>query len=93
MKLKIIAFSIAFLYIGILSAQSIEITPSYGIQFGSKLNYGVNYLKISDGDQYGVNVGYEVDYGTLVEASWIHHDAELSIKDIYIAPTERKVAD
>ncbi|PQB05586.1 hypothetical protein BST85_12270 [Aureitalea marina] len=76
-----------------MSAQSIEITPSYGIQFGSKLNYGVNYLKISDGDQYGVNVGYEVDYGTLVEASWIHHDAELSIKDIYIAPTERKVAD
>ena len=62
--------------------QNIEITPSYGIQFGSKLNYGANYLKIDDSDQYGVTVGYEVDYGTLFEVSYLHQSTELLIKDI-----------
>ena len=73
--------------------QNIEITPSYGIQFGSKLNYGANYLKINNSDQYGVTVGYEVDYGTLFEVSYIHHSTELLIKDVFIAPNERRVSD
>ncbi len=93
MKKTIISALLITLVYGASFGQSFEITPSYGIQFGSRLNYGPNFLRIDNSDQWGLNVGYELDYGTLVEVSWIHHSTELSIKDIYIAPNERFLAD
>lgn len=74
-------------------AQSVEITPSYGVQFGTKLNYGQNYIKFADSDQWGLAVGYEVDYGTLVEISYLRHETELLIRDVFIAPSEKRAAD
>ena len=77
-----------------LNAQTtIEITPSYGYQFGSKLNFGANYLKIDDSDEYGLTVGVEVQDGIFAELGWIHSSTELRIRDIVISPTEQRLAD
>ena len=75
------------------NAQGVEITASYGYQFGSKLNYGSNYLKIDDSDQFGVVLGYEVRPGIMAELSYIHHGTELRIRDRIVAPGEVRLSD
>jgi outer membrane protein W len=74
-------------------SQSIEITPSYGYQFGTKLNYGPNYLKMKDSDQFGVTLGYETYDDMMIEVSYIHQGTELRIRDNQIAPIESRVSD
>ncbi len=74
-------------------AQSIEITPSYGFQFGSKLSYGSNYIKIDDGDQYGLTVGFELDTDLVAEVTYFRHSTELNIRDIILSPVESRLTD
>ena len=74
-------------------AQTIEITPSYGFQFGSKLNYGVNYLEISDSDQWGLTVGFETFDDLMIELSYTHQGTELNIRDVLLSPSENRLAD
>ena len=74
-------------------AQTIEITPSYGYHFGSKLNYGVNYLEISDSDQWGVTVGYETYDDLMIELSYTHQGTELNIRDVLLSPSESRLTD
>ena len=84
---------ITFFFSSNLFAQTIEITPSYGYQFGTKLNYGPNYIKVSDSDQWGVTLGFETYDDLMVELSYTHQGAELNIRDILISPTENRLAD
>jgi hypothetical protein len=74
-------------------AQTIEITPSYGYQFGSKLYYGPNYIKFEDGDQYGLTVGFETYDDVMVEVSYFHHGTEITILDRYYSPSTQRLAD
>lgn len=76
-----------------IMAQSIEITPSYGIQFGSKINYGPNYIKADDSDQYGITIGFETYDDVMAELSYFHQGTELKIRDITIGPSEQRLAD
>jgi len=95
MKTKLL-FLFAFTFICATTSwsQIIEITPTYGYQFGSKLNYGANnYLKISSSDQFGITLGVEADDDMMVELSYIHHSTELRIRDIFISPTESRLTD
>ncbi len=95
MKTKLLLI-VAFAFFSITNSwsQVVEITPTYGYQFGSKLNYGVNnYLKIKSGDQFGLTVGVEADDDMMVELSYIHHSTELVIRDVYISPTEDRLTD
>lgn len=66
--------------------QAIEITPSYGYQFGAKLGYSSSYLKIKDSDQFGITVGVETYSGLMAELTYINMSSELRIKDIYLNP-------
>lgn len=77
----------------IICAQDIEITPSYGIQFGSKLNYGPNYIKIEDSDQFGLTVAYAMSSDLMAEISYIHHGTELSIRDIALSSGTQRLSD
>jgi len=77
----------------IIWAQGIEITPSYGIQFGSKLNYGPNYIKIEDSDQFGLNIAYELSSDLMAEISYIHHSTELTIRDIGLSTGTPRLSD
>ena len=74
-------------------AQSIEITPSYGYQFGSKLNYGSNYIKMNSSDQYGITIGVETMNNTMTEVSYFHQGTELLIRDVFYSPHEDHLSD
>ena len=74
-------------------AQIIEITPSYGYQFGSKLNYGPNYIKIDGSDQYGITIGLETFDEMMAEISYFHQGTELRIRDVFYGPSENRLAD
>ena len=75
------------------SAQGIEITPSYGFQFGSKLNYGPNYIQIDDSDQYGITLGFELDSGVMGELTYMHHSTQLNIRDVALGPGTQRLSD
>ena len=88
-----------FILISFLSfnaiGQGIEITPSYGYQFGAKVNYGYNsYLKMNSSDQFRITVGVETYSGLMAEFSYINMSTELRLKDIiYDVPLETKISD
>lgn len=90
---KLILLLCLAIFTSTLWAQSIEITPSYGIQFGSKLNYGPNYIKIEDSDQFGLTVAYEVSYDIMAEISYIHHSTELTIRDSGLSAGTPRLSD
>ncbi|OBX22056.1 MULTISPECIES: outer membrane beta-barrel protein [Bizionia] len=89
----VVCFFMAISFTQRIHAQAFEITPSYGYQFGAKLNYGGNYIKFNDSDQYGVTVGFETLNELMVEVSYIHHGSEALIKDFFISPFESRLAD
>jgi opacity protein-like surface antigen len=95
-KLNFFRFAIA-IFVGLFShnsfAQAVEITPSYGIQFGSKLNYGVNYIKAKESGQYGLTVGVEALDNVMAEVSWFHQGTEVRMRDIIYSPIESRLAD
>jgi hypothetical protein len=74
-------------------SQSVEIIPSYGYQFGSKLKYNNNYLKAKDSDQYGISVGFEVDDDLFAGLSYTRMSTELRIRDRIVSPTEDRLSD
>lgn len=73
--------------------QGIEITPTYGYQFGAKLNYGSNYLKMKDGDMFGISLGYEAGPEVVFEISYLNIGSELRIRDRIASPTESRLSD
>ena len=86
-----------FILISLISfsaiGQGIEITPSYGYQFGAKVNYGPNYLKMNSSDQFRITVGVETYSGLMAEFSYINMSTELRLKDFIYAPFETKISD
>ncbi|WP_375324138.1 hypothetical protein [Flagellimonas sp. GZD32] len=86
--------TILFLFIGLTqsNAQSIEVSASYGYQFGTKLNYGRNYLKINDSDQYHITVGYDMGY-VGAEISYTRMGSELLVRDINYTNGEERLSD
>ncbi len=83
-----ILFSLTF-----LQGQVVEITPTYGYQFGAKYNYGSNYLKIGDSGMFGIAVGYEVRSDYMIEVSYINMNSDLRIRDRIASPTESGLSD
>lgn len=75
------------------SAQVFEITPTYGYQFGSKLNYGPNYLKLGDSGMFGITLGYEVRPRYMLEATYINMGTDLRIRDRIASPSESRLSD
>ena len=67
-----------------LSAQIIEITPSYGYQFGTRLNYGIGYVKAEPSGQWGIAAGVEVRPGLVAKLSYVSMGTELRVRDLDI---------
>jgi opacity protein-like surface antigen len=75
------------------TSQVIEITPTYGYQFGAKLGYGPNYLKIEDSGQFGITLGIETYSGLMAEVTYINMSSELRLRDVVFAPLETRLSD
>lgn len=75
------------------NSQSVEIIPSYGYQFGTKLNYGPNYLKATDSDQFGLSVAYGLDDNLKIGLSYTRMGTELRIRDSFVSPSENRLSD
>ena len=94
MKFKGILFALlALVSISMVRGQAIEITPTYGYQFGTKLNYGSNYIKLSDSGMFGISLGYEVRPDYMVEVSYLNMGTELRIRDRIASPSESRLSD
>ena len=92
-KLKgVLLIALLFAYFNGQS-QTVEIIPSYGYQFGSKLKYGSNYLKAKDSDQYGISVGYGMDENLIIGLSYTRMSTELRIRDRIVSPAEDRLSD
>ncbi len=92
-NLKILSLISCLFVASVTWSQVIEITPSYGYQFGTKLNYGPNYIQIEDSDQFGLNLAFEVNSGLMAEVTYMHHSTQLNIRDVIISPIENRLAD
>jgi len=92
-KFKVILCGLALMVFVTGYSQTVEIIPSYGYQFGSKLNYGPNYLKAKDSDQYGISVGYGMDENLIIGLSYTRMSTELRIRDRIVSPSENRLSD
>ena len=93
---KISSFLVLALFVCtgfITSAQVVEITPTYGYQFGSKLNYGANYLKVDDSGMFGITAGFEARRDYMVEVTYMNMGTDLLIRDRILSPSEDRLAD
>jgi hypothetical protein len=75
------------------NAQDIDLSVDYGYQFGTKLNYGSNYLKASDGAYLTATIGFETRGDVMAELTYKRMDTELLIRDFVISPNEQRLAD
>jgi hypothetical protein len=94
-KRTLIAGFITMLSIALLQGQAVEITPTYGYQFGGKLNYSGGYLKASDSGMFGITVGYEAATDYMIEVTYINMSTELRIRDAFFpeARNETRLSD
>lgn len=70
---KILKISIVLFLITVtMNAQGFEITPQFGYQINSKLNYNGGYLKVPGSAMYGVTASVNLRNGMNAEFSWIH---------------------
>ena len=85
----------ALLSFSLLQGQAVEITPTYGYQFGGKLNYSGGYLKVNDSGMFGITVGYEAATDYMIEVTYINMSTELRIRDAFFpeARTETRLSD
>ena len=93
MKKKLRFISILAILCGLAGYSQVEITPTYGYQFGGKLNYGPNYLKVDDSGMFGITVGYEARTNYMVEVTYINMSTELRIRDRIASPSESRLSD
>ena len=75
------------------NAQAFEITPTYGYQFGGRLNYGSNYLKVDNSGMFGITAGFEARRDYMIEVTYMNMSTELRIRDRILSPSEYFLAD
>jgi hypothetical protein len=80
--LSLLVFTLLFSMV--VFAQTYEITPSYGYQFGTRFDYGIGYIKAEPSGQWGISAGAEVQPGMVVKLSYVSMATEGTIRDIDI---------
>jgi opacity protein-like surface antigen len=74
--------------------QAIEITGSYGYQFGTKLNYFGGYVKAESSGYWGIAAGLEIQPRLVAKLSYVSMGTEARVKDIDISNNrEVRLAD
>jgi len=92
-KIKIVLIA-TLTFTSNLDAQTIELTGSYGYQFGTKEDYKGGYFKLDDGGQWNAVLGYELQEDIMVEVSYTRINSPLLFKDVYVTLNQQnKLAD
>lgn len=91
--IQIVSFIALSAFLFQAQAQRIDLSLDYGYQLGTKLKYGSNYLKASDGGFFRGIAGFEVGNGTMLELTYMKMNADFLIRDVLISPNEGRLAD
>lgn len=89
----VLTLSISLAALHSADAQTIEISPSYGYQFGTKLDYPLGYIKLKDSDFLGVTLGYGLSPRFMIEFGYVNMGTELLIRDRDFSPLENRLSD
>ena len=94
MKNKIlISIFISFVSLS-LFGQSVEITGSYGYQFGTRVDYPFGYVKAEANPQWGISAGIEVLPKLVTKLSYVSMNTALRGRDIdFTNNRELRIAD
>lgn len=82
MKKQIILFALLGFFSVTVYGQSLEITGSYGYQFGTKADYLFGYVKAESSGQWGVSAGFEVQPKLIAKLSYVSMGTELRGRDL-----------
>lgn len=94
MKKLLLLTAILGLFSSIAFAQSIEITGSYGYQFGTRFDYIGGTLRVQPGGQWGIAAGAEIQPGMVVKLSYVSQGTDVTIQDILVNNGfETRIAD
>ncbi len=82
MKIKILISTVlSFISLSIYG-QSLEVTGSYGYQFGTRVDYPFGYVKAKSNAQWGISAGIEVFPKLVTKLSYVSMSTELLGRDI-----------
>lgn len=65
-----------------MNAQGIEITPQFGYQINSKLNFNRGDIKIPGSSQFGITGSVNIGRGMAAEFSWAQQNSELNVSHV-----------
>lgn len=93
MKKLILLCSFALLA-GLYTHAQVEITASYGYQFGSRFDYFGGYVKAEPSGQWGISAGMEFAPGMVGKLSYVNIATETVGRDIdFTNGTEQRISD
>lgn len=79
LRISVLLFLVTFA----MNAQGgFEITPQYGYQINSKINFNTGDIKIPGSGQFGVTVGYNIGRGMAAEFSWTQQNSDMKVNAV-----------
>lgn len=76
LRISVLLFLVTFA----MNAQGgFEITPQYGYQINSKLNFNTGDIKIPGSGQFGATIGYNISRGMAAEFSWTQQNSDIKV--------------
>lgn len=93
-KLFISGILLIFAFSTNLNAQAIEITPSYGYQFGTRVDYFGGYVKAEPSGQWGIAAGAEIRKNLVAKLSYVSMATEIRGRDFeFTENSEVRISD
>lgn len=78
-RISIVVF---LMTIGMNAQGGFEITPQYGYQINSKLNFNTGEIKIPGSSQFGATIGYNIGRGIAAEFSWTQQNSDIKVNAV-----------
>ena len=82
MKKQFLICALLAIFSATTYGQSIEITGSYGYQFGTRADYLFGYVKAEPSSQWGISAGFEVQSKLIAKLTYVSIGTELRGRDL-----------
>jgi hypothetical protein len=83
---KITSICVLFLLFAVTASAQFEITPQFGYQINSKINFDRGEMKMPGSGLYGITGSYNLGNEMAFEFSWVHQDSELDVRHVNSVP-------